>query len=131
MSDTTNPKDALGLTKPPLRLVPSALVIHTSQAMAFGAKKYGAYNWRDKKVRLTVYIEAAQRHLAALLDGEDRASDSGVLHTAHVAASMGIVLDALETGNLIDDRPLPGPAARLIDEMTPKPAPLPKTADGT
>ncbi|MEY9242511.1 hypothetical protein ABIF27_003166 [Bradyrhizobium elkanii] len=47
-------------------------------AMKNGAKKYGPYNWRSNKVRMTIYIEAAQRHLAALLDGEDKASDSQV-----------------------------------------------------
>ncbi|WP_370200055.1 dATP/dGTP diphosphohydrolase domain-containing protein [Bradyrhizobium elkanii] len=52
--------------------------MHTAMAMKNGAKKYGPYNWRSNKVRMTIYIEAAQRHLAALLDGEDKASDSQV-----------------------------------------------------
>lgn len=119
---TGNPKDAIGDTKPQLHLVPPALSIHAARAMENGARKYGPYNWRENAVRLTVYISAMQRHLAALLDGEDVASDSGVLHLGHVAAGAGIVLDALETGNLIDDRPLPGPAARLIEEFTEKAA---------
>ncbi len=120
---SSNPKDAIGLTKPALRLVPPALALHVSQAMADGAKKYGAYNWRKNAVRLTIYIEAALRHLYSLLDGEDCARDSGHMHAAHVAACMAIILDAYETGNLIDDRADDGCAADVIDGMTAKPAP--------
>jgi len=127
---STNPKDAIGLTKPRLDLVPPALEIHTSQAMANGAKKYGPYNWREHPVKLTVYIGAAKRHLAELLDGDNVARDSGVHHAAHVAACMAIILDALETGNLIDDRPTKGPAGDLIERMTTKaPAPTVATLD--
>jgi len=117
---STNPKDAIGLTKPQLHLVPPALILHTSQAMADGATKYGPYNWRENAVRLTVYIAAAQRHLLALLDGEDRARDSGHLHAAHVAACMAIILDAYETRNLIDDRAQGGLAGDIIEALTKK-----------
>lgn len=115
MSDDTNPKDALGASKVDLSLVPPASIIHEAMAMENGAAKYGKYNWRSKQVRATVYIAAAQRHLLAFLDGEDRASDSGVHHMAHVKACAGILLDALETGNLIDDRPVKGAASRLLE----------------
>jgi len=33
---------------------------------------------------------------------------------------MGILLDAEATGNLIDDRPTPGPAGKLIEQLTEK-----------
>jgi len=123
MSDTTNPKDALGLKKPPLRLVPAAGLLHVAKVMGLGAAKYGPYNWRGKPVRLTVYIEAAMRHLLSALDGETDDRESGQPHAAHAAACMMIVLDAAATGNLVDDRPPPGAAARLIVEMTEKSAP--------
>lgn len=113
-----NPKDVLGLKKPPLRLVPSALVIFVSRVMGLGAAKYGPYNWRTKPVRYTVYIEAAQRHLLQALDGEDSDAESGQPHVAHAAACCGIILDALATGNLVDDRPTPGAASRLLAELT-------------
>jgi len=117
-SDTTNPKDSLGLKKPPLRLVPAALHIFVAKVMGLGALKYGPYNWRTKKVRLTVYLEAAQRHILAKLDGQDVDPESGQPHEAHAAACMGIVLDAMATGNLIDDRPPAGAAERLLRELT-------------
>jgi hypothetical protein len=119
-TDTTNPKDRVGVTKPQLNLVPSSLIIHVAKAMENGAAKYGPYNWRDKKVRATIYIAAAQRHLLSLLDGEDFAQDSGVHHAAHAAACMGIILDARECDCLIDDRPTKGTAAPLIERLTAK-----------
>lgn len=116
--DATNPKDRIGQTKPQLHLVPASLGIRVSQAMSDGAKKYGAYNWRTKKVLLSVYISAAKRHLDSYFDGEDCARDSGISHLAHAAASIAIIIDALETGNLTKDRPPKGCAADLIDEIT-------------
>lgn len=120
MNDETNPKDLLGATKPNLHLVPPALTIHTAKAMENGAKKYGPYNWRSKKVRATIYLDGALRHIVSYLDGEERAPDSGVHHLGHAAACLGILLDALETGNLIDDRPTPGKAAQIIERETVK-----------
>ena len=116
--DETNPKDLIGHLKPPVHLVPPALILHVSKAMENGAKKYGAANWRDKKVRMTVYLAAAMRHLLALEDGEDYAGDSGTHHAAHIAACCGIILDALEGGQLLDDRPAKGPAAAIIKKFT-------------
>jgi len=116
MSTAENPKDAVGVHKAPLRFVPPALAIIASDALADGADKYGAFNWRENAVRLSVYLEAIERHLLALRDGQDRAEDSGHLHIAHIAACCAIIADADAFGNLIDDRPTPGPAADLLRE---------------
>lgn len=120
MNDKSNPKDLIGDTKPPLHLVPPALLISTSMVMKLGAKKYGPYNWRNNKVRRTVYLAAAMRHLLSALDGEDFDPESGEPHEANAAACMGIILDALATGNLIDDRPAKGKAAEMIRARTEK-----------
>ena len=85
--------------------------------MMDGAEKYGPYNWREKKVPARTYIAAAQRHLADFLDGEALATDSGVHHLGHVIGCCAIVLDAMETGNLIDDRPKPGAAAAILARL--------------
>jgi hypothetical protein len=119
-----NPKDKIGLTKAPLGLVPPALVIETAPAMANGAKKYGAYNWREEAVSLMVYLSAAQRHLLAYQDGEELAEDSGVKHLAHAAACIAIILDAASIGKLIDDRPTPGAAAKLLAAQSVQLAPV-------
>lgn len=126
MSDSLNPKDILGLKKPPLRLIPPTALIYLSRVMGFGASRYGPYNWRKKKVRYSVYIEAAWRHLLQALDGEEIDPESNMPHMAHVMACAGIVLDAKATGNLVDDRPVPGNTAELIRQMTEKVAPKEK-----
>lgn len=117
-ADSPNPKDLIGQTKPRLSLVPPALALYTAGVMELGAKKYGPYNWRKHKVLRTVYIEAAMRHLAALLDGEDLDPESGFPHEGHVASCMGIILDAQASGQLIDDRPTKGPASTIIKQLT-------------
>lgn len=109
-----NPKDALGSRKPDLSLVPPAAIIYTALAMENGAAKYGPFNWRAHKINARVYVAAALRHLYSWADGEAKASDSGVPHLAHALASLAILVDAIETGNVIDDRPRPGAAARLL-----------------
>jgi hypothetical protein len=119
-ADSTNPKDLLGVLKPQVNLVPSALILRVAKVMELGAKKYGPFNWRTKKVRLTVYAAAAMRHILQLLDGENTDAESNQTHAAHAAACMGILLDAEATGNLIDDRAMAGPAGKLISELTEK-----------
>lgn len=116
-TDKTNPKDLLGISKVPLGLVPAAGKIYAAMAMADGAKKYGPYNWRDKKVRLTIYLDAIERHLIAYRDGEDCALDSKLPHLAHIIACGCILADAIEGGFLVDDRPLPGPATKTLDKF--------------
>ncbi len=135
-ADTTNPKDKLGAKKPQTWLNPRAALMHMAKAFEFGAygtdaegvqvRKnadgspfgYGPFNWRDKKVKATVYIAAMDRHIAEYLDGDDKASDSKCLHLAHIMACAAILIDAVENGNLIDDRPMRGPAAKVIAALT-------------
>jgi hypothetical protein len=111
----TNPKDLLGIKKVRLGLVPPSSMIYQALAMEDGAKKYGPYNWRANKVISSVYLDAAIRHLLQYMDGEDLAEDSQKPHLGHALACIGIIVDAKETGNLIDDRPLRGAASKLIE----------------
>jgi len=113
-----NPKDRNGARKPPLHLIPPAAEIAESVVMALGAEKYGTANWRTTKIRASVYIAAARRHLLQWFDGEDDDPESGISHLAHARASLGILLDAIATGNAIDDRPPKGAAPELIAKYT-------------
>ncbi|MBS7741422.1 MULTISPECIES: dATP/dGTP diphosphohydrolase domain-containing protein [unclassified Chelatococcus] len=117
MTDDTNPKDRAGSCRVDLSLFPAAGLIHGAHAMMDGADKYDPYNWREKKVRTRVYIAAAQRHLLDYLDGEDTADDSGAHHLGHAIACCAIILDAMETGNLVDDRPVPGKASAILKRL--------------
>jgi hypothetical protein len=116
--DDENPKDRVGVRKPPLHLIPPSAEILESVVMALGAKKYGAFNWRCSKVKASVYVAAARRHLVQWFDGCDDDRESGVSHLAHARACLGILLDALATGNLIDDRPPAGVSTELVELLT-------------
>lgn len=116
--EAVNPKDLVAASgKVPIGLVPPALMIETAPAMANGGGKYGPYNWREKDVNMTVYIDAAIRHLFACRDGEDVAEDSGVDHLSHASACLAIIFDARGIGKLRDDRPVAGPSAKLLNEL--------------
>jgi hypothetical protein len=115
--DRTNPKDRVGRLKVDLSLFPPAAHIHGAHAFMDGARKYGPFNWRERSVSARVYVSAAMRHLADFLDGEDVAADSGAHHLGHGIACLAIILDALETGNLIDDRPAKGAAPAILGRL--------------
>ncbi len=110
----TNPKDLIGSKKIPLHLVPQASLIYQALGMSDGRIKYGGYNWRKNKVIASIYIDATMRHIGSWLDGEENAEDSQKPHLGHALACLGIIVDALETGNLVDDRPAPGAASKLL-----------------
>lgn len=120
LDSVPNPKDQIGVLKVNLALVPAAAKILMAGALEDGAVKYGPYNWRSHPVQAMIYLAAAERHIEAWKDGEENASDSGKHHLGHAMACLAILVDALESGNLIDDRPKPGPAARLIAERVKK-----------
>ena len=116
---TENPKDVIGRRKPPLHLVPQSANILEAIVFGHGADKYGgAYNWRVKSGRSSIYLSAAMRHLAQWLDGQDDDPESGISHLAHARACLAILIDAQTTDSLIDDRPTAGPAAELIQQHT-------------
>lgn len=114
-----NPKTAQGRKKPPVHAIPPSAILHLGSAMENGEGKYGLMNWREKRVSSSVYYDAAMRHLMSWWDGEDHSRDTTppVHHLAHVLACLSIILDAMETGNLNDDRPIKGVTADLIDAM--------------
>lgn len=115
-----NPKTGEGLKKPPMHLIPSTALVHMAQVMALGAKKYGAYNWRERTVSVSIYVAAAERHLRSFFDGESVDPESGASHLAHVMACCAIVLDAQAIEKLNDDRPKPAPTAQLIRDYAAK-----------
>lgn len=119
-NELANPKDAFGLQKVPLRLIPAPALARLAMVMQLGAAKYGAYNWRSKSVKFSVYLEAAMRHILSTLDGEMTDPESSQPHTAHAMACMAILLDAVESGNIINDLPTPGTFSKLVAELTSK-----------
>lgn len=115
MAPPVNPKEAFGDLKPKLHLVPETLVVYAARAMQEGLK-YGPYNWRESAVCASTYVSAVRRHLAAWWDGEETDPESATAkhHLGGAAASLAILIDALECGTLLDDRPQPGPTPRMF-----------------
>ena len=101
--DTRNPKDIAGSTKPQYHLIPDNEGL--ARVYMDGAKKYGAYNWREKRIAYTAYVSACRRHLAAFMAREDLAPDSLLAHIDHATACLQILSDAINHGTAIDDRP--------------------------
>lgn len=121
----TNPKDLVGAKKAPMDLVPAAGAIMSAPAHYNGMEKYGAFNWRLNPVQLMTYLAAIRRHLDAFVDGQDLAEDTGIHHLSHMMAGMNIIADAMGLGNLIDNRPPKGPAAKMLAEQDRSTKPLP------
>lgn len=118
-----NPKDVIGQHKPPLHLIPAVAEIEESMVLKHGAEKYGAFNWRGEKIQASIYVAALKRHVAQWFDGENSDPESGASHLAHARACLGIMLDAIALGVMIDDRPTPGAASREIQRFTVKKPP--------
>lgn len=113
-----NPKTLLGMLKPSLSKAPASAILYMALAFMDGARKYGPFNWREKAVPASIYIDACKRHLDSWFDGEECADDSGLPHLAHALACIGIIIDAKECGVLLDDRPPPGVYSRLLKEWS-------------
>ena len=101
----TNPKDAIGSTKPPIANVPLSVISEVGMALAEGQWKYGGYNWRVIGVRASEYWDATFRHLKAWWEGEDADPDSQLSHVTKAISALTVLRDAMIQDNWTDDRP--------------------------
>lgn len=53
------------------------------KVLEFGALKYAPNNWK-KEMPLDEILNSMQRHLAALIDGEEFDKESGISHMGHI-----------------------------------------------
>jgi len=53
------------------------------RVLEFGSKKYAPNNWM-KKMDRTKILESTQRHLAALMDGEEIDPETGISHIGNL-----------------------------------------------
>lgn len=104
-SKDTNPKDAIGVRKLPIGLVPSTGINLAAVAFLEGAMKYGRYNWRVAGVKTSIYYDAAMRHMEKYWNGEECDWETGVPHLASAIACLMIIVDAKACKKLTDDRP--------------------------
>jgi hypothetical protein len=116
-AQSSNPKTLMGNLKVPnLSVVPFTGLIEEARAMEYGAyhaprkdggKGYGPFNWRDQNIEYLTYIEAAIRHLASAADREDIDPETGDLLVTHLGlakATIGILIDAISHGTVLDNR---------------------------
>jgi hypothetical protein len=101
----TNPKEAIGDKKVPLWLLSPLAKAEWAQAQFVGQVKYGAWNWRVAGVRASTYISAIERHLDAFKSGEQFDPTDGTNHFGNIMACAAIMIDAMASNKLTDDRP--------------------------
>lgn len=121
--DKPNPKDAAAAAdcRINLAIIPPASLAHEAMALMDGDDKYNAFNWREDKISVMNYVAAAERHLQKFKDrafANDEDPVSLVHELGHAKASIGIILDALENGTAIDDRPRKGNIAELFERLS-------------
>ena len=104
---TTTREELLKKTqRVPLDLVCAAGTAHEAIAMKDGYIKYGYASFLNDGVEMSARgcLSAAKRHIERLLAGEDVAPDSNAHHAGHARAMLGIYLECMEAGRLIEDR---------------------------
>ncbi|KKM77928.1 hypothetical protein LCGC14_1365100 [marine sediment metagenome] len=123
---TKNPKDGLGVRKSPTSGIPTIPKREVGLAMFEGALKYGRHNYRVTPVVGTVYIDSAERHIDAWIEGEDIDVVSGIHHLSKAAADLLLLRDAILMDAWVDDRPphYPNPGEDLLSELNEKAAAL-------
>lgn len=103
----TNPKDSVGVKRPPLSTISAPVMMEIGVAMLEGARKYGRHNYRVAGVKASVYYDACERHMMRWWEGEDIDPESGLNHVVKAIASLVVLRDAMINGMVTDDRPPP------------------------
>ena len=72
--------------KPQWSLVHMNSLVPMIRVLEYGALKYAPFNWQKPTERETI-INSMQRHMAALIDGDEIDSESGLPHIGHIMAN--------------------------------------------
>lgn len=103
-----NPKHYAGQAKIPFNDVPAIVMAELGVAMHEGARKYGAYNYRQTAIRASDYYDATMRHLKQWWElGEDVDPTCGISHITKAIAALTVLRDCQINGMVKDDRPPP------------------------
>ena len=90
--------------KPRLELISPVAIEELAKVLAFGAKKYSAYNW-SKGIVYTRILAAILRHTFAYMRGESKDPETGLSHIAHVMCNCMFLLHFERFRPDMDDRP--------------------------
>jgi hypothetical protein len=73
--------------KPMMQLLPLDVLMEVSKVLTVGAHHYGKDNWKIVPEAEDRYTGALLRHLAAWRNGEEKDSETGLSHLAHLACN--------------------------------------------
>jgi hypothetical protein len=92
--------------KLPVDLVSPHFIMPTAEVLAFGVKKYEAYNWA-KGILYSRVWSAMQRHLWAWWTREDLDEETRLNHLAHAACCLMFLMHYVYSDSYTnyDDRP--------------------------
>jgi len=62
--------------------------IPMAEVLAYGAKKYARNNWRKPIKDVCQIVDSLLRHIAALMSGEIKDPESGLLHIGHIMCNI-------------------------------------------
>jgi hypothetical protein len=97
--------------KAPISLIPVEAILGEADVFDYGAKKYGKHNFRLGMDHSRV-LDAALRHILALVSGEDLDAETGKPHWAHARCCLAMYayMQAKRVGK--DDR-----YHKILEEM--------------
>lgn len=84
-------------------LVPYELIFGCARGLAFGAEKYGDYNWASG-LKWSRCFAALMRHLWAWWRGRENDDESGLSHLDHAACCLAFLMAYQERKAGEDDR---------------------------
>lgn len=93
-------------SKAPLHLIDPLWAHATAQVLDFGQRKYKAWNWAKGTFNWSQLYRAAQAHLTAWWDGEDKDPETGLPHLWHANCCLMFLTRYTWEGWGNDDRPV-------------------------
>lgn len=79
--------------KAQMELLPAEAMLEVGRVLAFGAAKYGSYNWMHADRSGGSDVGAAIRHILKDLAGQQLDEESGLYHLAHAITRLLFVLE--------------------------------------
>lgn len=86
-----------------MELLPRPALEAIAEVLAFGARKYSRWNWRDG-IAYSRVLGALLRHVHAYNDGEDLDPETGLSHMAHAGCCITFLLTYIKERPELDDR---------------------------
>lgn len=122
MADDSNKAARYNGGKLRLDLLPVDAIRAFAEVMSYGAQKYAEYNWA-KGDKWSVPLASLERHLLLWKGGEDRDSESGLPHMAHIICNAAFLIVYAVRGLGKDDRYLyPKPEEAPAAPAKPEPS---------